>query len=313
MFIKDRRILGSVFILAVGLCLISFLMIDTRQLHKRSEVGQTAVASFQHRFVHQLLAETEDLSQLRPDLPQTWHNVHTWRECARFQCRKMFLNGSETINWGPSRDDLPLCHDLLFEATKRLDLVFRKLSVSYYLMFGSLLGSLQLQDVFSWTSDLDLVLKSEVLEALIDDPDSNELFQEHGFILFRGGMRLARVCFARDPVMMEEGSISIDEQPIVLHDGALPEIRRQRDYFDRHVYIDLYMEYDSTEETLKINPSECVFDRSTIYPLKRCPLRGLYLPCPNRPQDLLAVHYGPRFDEPRDNFTQSELDAFGCL
>jgi hypothetical protein len=261
----------------------------------------------------------------------------------------MFLNGSTSLNakstsQAHNETIVPPCRDVLFETVKRLDRIFRQLNVGYYISFGTLLGALHHREIFGWTSDVDLVMKTQTLLRLLDDQRANDVLLKNGFILFRGGERLARICLADAALMKQMSSGDVDPdykalQVMIQPSNKLHTLRRQMQYFDQFAYVDIYMEYTvpkasilprlthnrnasnetirskptSSSQLLKMNPSECLFEPSEIYPLKRCPLRSLWLPCPKQSARVLERHYGPQYATVRDEFSADEITKFGCV
>jgi hypothetical protein len=250
--------------------------------------------------------------------------MNGFHQCvAPLPCRRIGLNG--TIDSTDS--SVPECRDILFQQLTRLDSVFQRLNVSYYLGFGTLLGSLQIANIHSWALDIDIVITAQAFTWLLTNSTANAFLQQHGFLLFRGG--LLRMCFIPPPDSPKRQS--------------MPKVRRLKSYLERFPYVDLYMEFRPSDNLdsftrelldgtslrspsiynvhnmnieatqLKINPSECMFQWRDVYPLQHCLIRNNFFPCPKRAHHLLSTHYGPLYLQPRDTFDAPEVDHFGCL
>ena len=274
-----------------------------------------------------------------------WINEYSWSDCGRYQCRLRFLNGSTAINVEMRNshkvpealtDDrsIPYCSDILFDRLKTLDETLTALRIPYYISFGTLLGSLQQQDIFGWTSDVDIVLSERYLRLLAHDEKIHEQLRNAGFLAFVGGMRLVRLCF------FDDVSKSLSKKPSVISSSALPMPARQMEYFSTYDYIDSYMEFpaaqsptvyfqdtplshqkqDETNNEVtpgkslpwRINPSDCAFDRRDVYPLSKCRIRDHWFPCPRKQHKVMRMHYGNSYLVSKDSLSDHEMNHLGC-
>lgn len=248
-----------------------------------------------------------------------WKNHFTWQNCAKPVCKKSFRNGTFMYNIHPIGDnkEIPDCAELLQYILSSLDDAMTEYGYSYYISFGTLLGSVHRGQVFPWTSDVDITLKQSELDQMLNDWEFNQILFQKGLVLFRGGMRLARVCF--DQRLIEITELKKFQ---FLNSKNTHLIRRQLSYFENFVYGDLYMEYlvseyeipdaEKRKRFLKINPSDCLFDSAYVYPLKRCAIGSRYYPCPKNSTYVLSKHYGSGWNSSRDDLRTEEVDKFGC-
>lgn len=255
-----------------------------------------------------------------------------WTQCARFVCWRTSLNGTlmlndPTVNVNDINQGyyIPRCKDIMYERLKALDAVFRLHHLQYNLAFGTLLGSVQRQDIFSWTPDVDISMPAHGLKLLVSNNTIRKALLNSGFIAYEGGMRLVRICFSSEIIHSKHFKSRKEANEI---NRLIRRPDRQTDYYERFLYMDAYMEYQemlspslsnlddvplvaNESLRLKINPSDCLFDYHDIYPSSRCRIRLRWYPCPRRRHHLLSLHYGPSYLTARE-LSEKETKEFGC-
>lgn len=245
--------------------------------------------------------DTAALNRTRDKSPN--YLKQSWSDCAQFYCKYRLQNGTVYLNNPGGPNNVPWCYDVLADRLAAFQSVAinMKPKLAFYLIFGTLLGSFQSKEIFPWTVDVDLALSSDLFNRLLSDANTLHIFRENGFVLYRGGERLIRGCFTGPPL----------NAPFV---PKSKRARHQHDFLKTNVYFDLYLEFPlkSAKDILLINPSECRFSRTDIYPLKHCQLYGQDFFCPQNSEDILRLHYGPSFNRPLDSLIQKQVDAFGC-
>jgi hypothetical protein len=225
------------------------------------------------------------------------NSKYSFRDCPLYQCKYKTLNNTLFLNYGELSQvnikNIPFCSDILFNRLLIFDGFSRQFSIPYYISFGTLLGSFLMQDIFPWTQDLDVVIPDHSLLALL----GNEVIVEHlkrtGLIIFRGGNRLARMCFDSHGI----------RRPNTL--------RRTKEFLNLSIYMDVSAEFKKSNESIMMNPSSCVFKQNDIYPLGRCNIRNHFFPCPRNVTKVLENHYGKGYGVANDE-RNIIWDGIGC-
>ncbi|KAI3640507.1 hypothetical protein MIR68_001385 [Amoeboaphelidium protococcarum] len=229
----------------------------------------------------------------------------SWEDCAQFVCIFKHLNESEYTHYPPIQSlskKLPFCNDLLFHGLKQLDRLLKNHHIDYYLVFGTLLGS-QYNDIFGWTPDVDLAVKADAFEKMLLDPAVHRDLHKSGFVLYRGGERLARVCLSYGHPLIQNSVLP-----------AKNRTKIQSEYYKNFIYYDIYKEFKLANGQLRINPSQCPLSHSDIYPLTRdeCAIRNHTMLCPRNKTGILRQHYGPKYNQMIQNISNDEMATYGC-
>jgi hypothetical protein len=217
-------------------------------------------------------------------------NSNGYTSCRQFLCRRQWLNGTMSLNTGDassgySNSDIPKCSDLMLEELHIFSSLLTRLNIKHYLIFGSLLGSIQSREIFGWTPDLDVAMPESSMRKLIFHQREIEL---EGFKLFLGGERLARAC-ATDDVGRFDGSWPT----------ARKSLRNLWQFVSQFPYIDIYLEYQGDHSAININPSEARLTAGMIYPLVDCKIGRYVFPCPRKSRAILSLHYGDDYMVPK--------------
>jgi hypothetical protein len=247
-----------------------------------------------------------------------------WEHCSKFYCAFRYLNGTLRPNIPLPKNmninELPLCASVLYTMLKDIDETLSESNIDYYITFGTLLGSLQQKDLFPWTSDLDLAVSEQNFTSLVSGSSTDgsltesmvDVFLSRGLVLFQGGLRLIRMCASDEYFIKHHPTI----------DGKTVRLSKDRMgvYVSRFVYVDVYKEIDISKAAqerdqlmLQVNPSQCLYRKKDIYPLKGCRIRDEYFNCPSQSRYFLYQHYGHNFGVSLDQLDSSAMDSFGCV
>ena len=256
-----------------------------------SEVSNSSNSS-ENILVGSVINNTDDLSpalsphpsysysrvaEMSPPVAQeAAHELKGWSRCQHPPC---------------SREDncsdpgfVRCCVDLLQELLEASDEFLKLHNLSYYVFWGTLLGSVRNDSIIPYTSDVDLVVERADLSVL----EGIERWNSR-YYFWVENPDIGRLCL-RD--LQSPGSV-----------------RWGKSFSDVPVYVDFYtpLHVPDSDGGKTVFPvvANCVFQSKLIYndnqsatPFKIGKIKQLEVPMPSQPEKLLEQIYGSGWDEP---------------
>ncbi|CAD5125069.1 DgyrCDS13310 [Dimorphilus gyrociliatus] len=157
---------------------------------------------------------------------------------------------------------------IVFDLLKAIDLVAKRLNISYFMWAGTLLGSYRNHDIIPWDDDIDLIFNFEDRFLLMEYlPKIKEILPET--LIERANMR-----------------IKVSDKRGVRY------YTDDQDFAYRWPFIDIEFFQENATHIFTINDENTrVFDRSDIFPGHHRPLGNLWLSSPRNPVKVLKAYY----------------------
>ena len=180
------------------------------------------------------------------------------------------------------KDNVPCCGDVLYNDMQQFTRLFKEIyqSSSFFIFYGTLLGSVRNSDIVPWETDIDIVIERSIYDWQLLDEDNVRRFNKAGFLVFQdnlGGLR--RAC--RRTKSSSQG-------------GELDGPDKEGNWAP---YIDLYWHETIGNEVSVLGPSQ-YNSYDSMFPLRYCNIRQSRYPCPNDAPKVLSSLYGENWRVP---------------
>jgi len=225
------------------------------------------------------------------------NNERLWFTCDHNQTR---CNTHEETNYDGSLP--PCCTHLMRDMIREFDRVMCYLKLEYFVSYGSLLGLERADRMLPWTEDVDFVVPTNSMAALLD------LWEEashlkHGF---------------RKPFFSAIFRLNVNEE---FAGGKLAKWKKTINNCNLigpkalQPYADLFLGWPD-EKNGKYFENVCVQPIEHVLPLQRKAYykKSFKVSVPYKPSKLLATYYGPAWKEPPSKqHKKGHSTGNGCL
>jgi len=292
-------LLGLILLTYSFIYVIFYLRSNSIELaHELAELKATLNYSFAENAIEysklkqELIEANAKLLYRRHYERELLQEVLPWERCLRFHLRTDCVPGL------PVNDDEPPCildvlQEMLFDTVSALE----QSNITYFINYGTLLGAVRDQKIIPWTTDIDIVIHTNIWKRIGKKLYDSTLLDEKGYRWFhdRKYTDMARLCIGDDNEKYAK--------------WTKEEIEPENYWDSGYPYVDFYqgVELKGWNYTVLAGPP-CTFKTEQIFPLMKIPIGGRLVNAPRDPRPMLAQIYGPSWMRPP---TAEERDAHG--
>jgi len=207
-----------------------------------------------------------------------------WATCARFDCIRdeILCFNTNPTDLSKDRSHPPCCSHLLRDMLLDIKPWLIKWKVEFWAHFGTLLGMVRDQTVFSWTADVDITIHLEHWEKICKNREARYELWELGYNFFdegnKGERYMGRFCFHDN---WRGGILS----------KWLKPLPKNTIYVDAYIYMDVYLG-QMEKEGYRTFPIWNKWKPEHIWPLKLLEFSGNFFPVPAKSEEILTIYYG---------------------
>jgi len=218
--------------------------------------------------------------------------VLPWERCMRFEMRTDCLPG-RILSDGEPPCILDVLEEMMFDVVDSLG----KSNLTYWISYGTLLGAVRDQKIIPWTTDIDIVVETNIWKRIAKRLYDNSNLDEKGYRFFydKKYTDMARLCIGDDHPKYKQWEKTVIEEEGYWNSG--------------YPYVDFYqgVPLKGWNYTILAGPP-CTFAHSQIFPLVKIPLLGRLVSAPRNYTSYLEQVYGPGWRSPP---SREQRDAHG--